>query len=96
MSEIQHNNESGGGSFFLEKEGEKKALMTYTLRNENLMVIDHTEVDDSLQGKGIGEELVASAVKYTRENGIKILPECSYAKHVMEKDKSFRDVLEGN
>ncbi len=96
MSEIQHNNESGGGNFFLEKEGEKKAQLTYTLRNEHLMIIDHTEVDDSLQGKGIGEELVVAAVKYAREKGIKILPECSYAKHLMEKDESFRDVLEGN
>jgi predicted GNAT family acetyltransferase len=28
-----------------------------------------------------------------RAEGIKILPTCSYAKHVMEKDAAFEDVL---
>lgn len=93
MNKIQHDTNTGGGSFFIENNNEKTALLTYTMRSENVMVIDHTEVDESLQGQGVGEKLVEAAVNFARKGKINIVPECSYAKHVFEKNESFNDVL---
>ncbi len=36
------------------------------------MIIEHTEVDESLEGKGVGKQLVHTAVEYARTHNIKI------------------------
>jgi uncharacterized protein len=60
---------------------------------EKLIIIDHTEVSDSLKGKGAGKQLVSKAVDYARENNIKIIPLCTFAKSVFDKVPDFQDVL---
>jgi hypothetical protein len=37
--------------------------------------------------------MVAQAVTYARENNIKIIPLCPFAKKVFDKTPEFRDVL---
>ncbi len=93
MNEIKHNNETAAGSFFVEDAGERKAELIYSWRGENTLVIEHTEVNESLQGQGVAKKLVEAAVSYARNKHLKIIPQCSYARHVMEKDKSYEDVL---
>lgn len=87
--------ESGNkGSFYLEKEGKKLALMTYVWSGERRIIIDHTEVDEQLKGQGVGKKLIAAAVEFARSESIKILPLCPFAKKVMEKSKEYADVID--
>lgn len=82
------------GQFFKEQEGEKLAFMEFSLKDDQRMVIDHTVVDPSLKGQGVGKALVEEAATWARENQFRILPVCSFAKHVMEKDSArYADVL---
>jgi len=37
--------------------------------------------------------MVAAGVKYARENNLKIIPLCSFAKKIIDKTPDFRDVL---
>ncbi|MCL4162221.1 UNVERIFIED_CONTAM: hypothetical protein GTU68_004399 [Idotea baltica] len=67
--------------------------MTYTFAGSDKIIIDHTEVDESLRGKKVGNNLVEEAVKFAREKNIKILPLCPFAKHVMEKNSDYNDIL---
>ncbi len=90
---IQHSNNSKGGSFFIKEGDEPLAEMTYNWQDDRVFVIDHTEVSEKLAGKGIGKQLVHAAVEFARENGYKIVPVCSFAKKVLEKEKDFADVL---
>ncbi len=83
------------GAFFIEQDGEWVAEMTYFKSGENEITIDHTEVEDSLEGKGIGTELVAEGVKYARENRLKIVAACPFAKKVIDETPEFQDVLAG-
>ncbi len=69
------------------------AEMTYTREGARKLVVDHTEVDESLRGKGIGEQLVEEAVKYARENNLLIKPVCPFVKTILEKDEKYEDVL---
>jgi uncharacterized protein len=39
------------------------AEMTYVTAGESGFIIDHTEVDQSLRGQGVGEKLLDEAVK---------------------------------
>ena len=58
-----------------------------------MIIIDHTEVGQSLKGKGIGLQLVKAVVAHARESKIKILPLCPFAKSVFDKKEELRDVL---
>lgn len=69
------------------------ATMTISITPNSLWIIDHTEVDDSLKGQGIGKKLLIKIVEEARDNKIEILPLCPYAKHAFEKDESIQDVL---
>lgn len=80
------------GRFYIEKDGKQLAQMTYSKAGADKIIIDHTEVDASLKGKGIGRDLVAEAVKYARENDLKIIPLCPFAKAEFDKHTDYDDV----
>ncbi len=90
---IQKTETDGGGKFFIEETGKNIALMTYKKSGKNKITIDHTEVDDSLQGEGIGKDLVAEGVKFARANNLKIIAQCSFAAKVIDENIEFQDVL---
>lgn len=92
--EIKREEHKRRGAFYIEGDGgEWAAEMTYTREGERKIVIDHTEVDETLQGKGVGKRLVEEAVKYARENNLLIKPVCSFAKKVLESSEDYEDVL---
>jgi predicted GNAT family acetyltransferase len=91
--EIQQNDNGKKGMFFISQESEILAEMTYVWVGTNRFIIDHTEVNEKLKGKGTGKQLVTKAVEFAREKNIKIIPLCPFAKSVFEKVKEFNDVL---
>lgn len=90
---IERDEHGAKGAFYIEQDGEWTAEMTYRKSGEGVIVIDHTEVDESLQGKGVGKKLVAAGVKFARENNLKIVAECPFAKKVIDETAEFQDVL---
>jgi predicted GNAT family acetyltransferase len=90
---IQREEHGNKGAFFIERDGEWIAEMTYRREGTRKLVIDHTEVDESLRGRGVGEEMVEEAVKYARANNLLIKPDCPFAKSVLEKSEDYEDVL---
>ncbi len=91
--EIIHKNNDEDGIFIAEIHGERAGLMTYTWENKTQFIIDHTEVEEAFNGKGVGKELVHAAVDYARKNNFKIIPHCSFARAVLNKTPEFNDVL---
>lgn len=90
---IQHKQVGGKGIFYVGQEGAMLAEMVYTKPSEDKMIIEHTEVDDSLAGKGVGKQLLNAAVDYARKHNMKIIPLCPFAKSVFDKVAEIRDVL---
>ncbi|MBC7899985.1 MAG: N-acetyltransferase [Saprospiraceae bacterium] len=93
MMEIQREEHGKRGAFFIDEDGEWIAEMTYVKSADKEITIDHTEVDKKLRGENIAEDLVAAAVAFARENGLKIKATCSYAKKVLNANADFKDVL---
>ncbi len=89
---IKHQDGSKEGSFYVEDDDVTLAELTY-VKKDNHIVINHTSVDTSLQGKGLGKELVLKAVEYSKREGFKILPVCSYAQTVLERMPEVKDLL---
>lgn len=90
---IEHAEDGGRGAFFVQKQGIRLAEMTYSRVDPQLVIIDHTEVNEALQGLGVARKLLDFAVAWARETGTKIIATCPYAKAQFAKDPSIRDVL---
>ena len=90
---IQREEHKNKGAFFIEEDGDWVAEMTYFREGQRKIVIDHTEVDESLKGQGVGKKLVEEAVKYARDNNLLIKPVCPFTKKVLESSEDYEDVL---
>lgn len=91
--EILQKDDGKKGAFFVEVNGEMLAESTYVWAGDNKIIIDHTEVNDKLAGKGIGKQLIQKAVEFARAKHIKILPLCPFAKTLFDKIEAYQDVL---
>jgi uncharacterized protein len=90
---IQHKLVGSKGMFYVGQDGAILAELVYTKPFKDKMIIEHTEVDESLSGKGIGLQLVHTAVDYAHTHQMKIIPLCPFAKSVFDRKPEFRDVL---
>ena len=80
--------------FAIAKENEEQAgKMTYSIASANFIIIDHTEVEPSFKGKGVGKQLLYKIVEMARERDIKILPLCPFANAMFKKLTDIQDVL---
>lgn len=91
---IQQKEINKQGIFYINDEEERQvAELIYTLTSPDKMVIEHTEVNESLQGQNIGTDLVMAAVDYARANHIKIIPNCPFARQTLKRHDELSDVL---
>lgn len=80
------------GSFYIDNNGDRLGHMDFLI-TDGVMKIYHTEVNHQLQGKNMGLKLVEAGVNFARENKLKILPTCTFARSVFDRVKEYRDVL---
>lgn len=89
---VLHEKTESKGSFYFEVDGTRAAEMTYSVAGNARIIIDHTEVGESLRGHGVGRLMVAAAVDWARKNKVHILPLCPFARSVFAKTPEFKDV----
>ena len=78
-------NQKGNQQFYVgEDEQNAQVVITFKQVDNNEIDIDHTGVADELGGQGLGKQLV-EVVNYARENNLKIIASCPFAKDVLEK-----------
>lgn len=70
-----------------------EAEMTYSRAGEGLIIIDHTEVPETLRGRKVGERMVRQAVEDARRDGVGIIPLCPFAKAQIDRHPEWQDVL---
>jgi len=90
---IEHHDSGTKGAFFIQKDGQRIADMTYSRINASMIIVDHTDVDASLGGQGVGRKLLGALVQWARATDTKVVPLCPFAKAQFNKDESIRDVL---
>uniref|UniRef100_A0A7J3ZL60 N-acetyltransferase n=1 Tax=Fervidicoccus fontis TaxID=683846 RepID=A0A7J3ZL60_9CREN len=74
-------------------EGEKPYLRYQVDRKAQVMRLLETYVPPELRGRGIARLLVEEAIRYAREQGLKIEPVCSYTVYYFVKNPDMREVL---
>ena len=89
---IEHLNEVKNGHFKAVVRQVEAGRMTYTWSGTDKFIIDHTEVNPDFSGQSVGKKMVLEAAKYARENNLKIVPTCSFAKSIFDKTKEIQDL----
>ena len=56
-------------------------------------ILFHTEVDPSLEGRGIGSRLVTGVLDSVRAEGRRITVKCPFVAAFLERHPAYRDVL---
>ncbi len=92
--DIKHNETESHGIFYIVVDGKKEAEMTYSKAGTKTIIIDHIGVNDSLSGTGAGRQLVQAGVEYARDEGLKVIPLCPFAKVQIQRHKEWQDVLQ--
>lgn len=90
--QIEYVDEGHKGAFVVRRDGEQIAELTYTGAGDTV-IFDHTRVDDSLRGQGVGVKLVEAAVDWARANHKSVIPLCPFAKATFERRADLRDML---
>lgn len=94
MSDIQIKRTSTVFVALVETSTGEKPFLRYSINKEQgIMQLISTYTPPELRGRGIAEKLVEEAIKFAKENGLKIEPICSYAFYYFIKKKDKRDVL---
>lgn len=83
---IEREELNGVHEFVLRVDGERLGFLEYTRPDVGLMRIEYVEVDPSLRGTGLGRQLVEKAVAFAKDAKLKVVPICSYARAVIQRD----------
>lgn len=89
MTQITDNPASGRFEMDI---GGTVAFVDYAMRDGTLVLI-HTEVPESLSGKGVGSTLAKGVLEEARRRGVKVEPRCEFMAAYIDRHPEFRDLL---
>ncbi|MEM3506599.1 MAG: GNAT family N-acetyltransferase [Candidatus Bathyarchaeia archaeon] len=72
------------GLFLIRLDRGVYAYLKYRL-NRKIMYIESTYTPGQFRGKGLAAKLMEEAISYAKNQGLEIVPLCSYAKHYLNK-----------
>lgn len=73
--------------------GDEVASLVYRDRTDGALVLVHTEVPDTLHGRGLGGQLAKAGLEYARAAGRRVVVVCPFVKAYLERHPEYRDVL---
>jgi predicted GNAT family acetyltransferase len=83
---IEREELNGVHEFVLRLDGERFGFLEYTRPEVGVMRIEYVEVSPELRGTGLGRQLVEKAVTFATDTKLKVVPICSYARAVIQRD----------
>ena len=60
---------------------------------EGRIEFTHTEVDDALEGEGVGSTLVGEALDQARAAGLDVIATCPFVRSYIERHQEYADLL---
>jgi uncharacterized protein len=73
-------------------DGEVVGFTAYSAR-PGVIAFVHTEVDERLQGRGLGDRLIRFALEDARARGLPVLPFCPFVKAFIEHHPGFEALV---
>ena len=72
---------------------DKVAFIQYRYADQDLVLV-HTEVPDSLSGRGIAGKLAHAALEYARAAGVKVVPLCPFVSSYIRKHPEYQALVQ--
>ena len=73
-------------------DGEEVGYSAYRAR-PGLIAFFHTEVDERLEGRGLGDRLIRFALEDARARGLAVLPFCPFVNAFIERHREFEALV---
>ena len=91
--EIHSTDETTHGAYTAQVAGtDREAELTWTARGE-ARIAEHTLVPPEARGQGIAKKLVERLVADARDQGFRIVPQCSYVEAAFRQHPEWADLL---
>ena len=68
--------------------------LTFSRMSPTKIIADHTAVDESLRGTGVGKALVERLIADARSDGFNIVPLCPYVRAQYQRHPEWSDVMD--
>ena len=68
------------------------AELEYEQRGQ-VIRLTHTGVPPAISGRGVGSDLVRTALEYARAKGLRVMPSCGYAAAYIERHPGYADLV---
>ena len=86
---IEREELNGVHEFVLRIDGEKCGFLEFSRPDVGMMRIEYVEVSPDCRGTGLGRQLVEKAVAFATEAKLRVVPICSYARAVIQRDPAL-------
>jgi uncharacterized protein len=73
-------------------DGEVVGFTAYRKRPGRIAFV-HTQIDERLQGRGLGDRLIQFALEDARTRGLAVLPFCPFVKAFIERHREFEALV---
>ncbi|MEW5686298.1 MAG: GNAT family N-acetyltransferase [Pseudomonadota bacterium] len=91
MADVQVINNTETSRFEVSLDGET-AFSEYRLVDHGI-ILPHTVVPESFEGKGVGSALAKTALGYAREHDLKVIPLCPFIAGYISKHPEWHDIV---
>ena len=68
--------------------------LTFSRMSPTRIIADHTAVDDSLRGTGVGKALVERLIADARTEGFSVVPLCPFVRSQYQRHPEWSDVID--
>ncbi len=82
----------GANGIVYAREEEEIGRLEFDISEDHITIL-HTYTYEGFKGRGVGKQLVESAIKWAEEKRLKVLPICSFAKIHMERHPEYAKLL---
>jgi len=91
--EIIHHSDGNGGEYRAIVPGSEHIGRMTWREVGGARLVDHTIVPPEIGGRGIAAQLVEAIVADAREQGFKVIPQCSYVAAAFRRHPEWQDLL---
>jgi uncharacterized protein len=74
------------------QDGEPVGLIRYRVE-PGVVVLVHTEVDEAVEGTGVGSRLVRGALDDIRARGLRLVPVCPFVAAYLRRHPEYADLV---
>jgi len=78
---------------FVARTGGVEAVLEYATVDAKTLDYHHTFVPPVLRGGGIASQLTEYALRYARDNGLKVRPTCPFVASYLERHPEFQSLV---